>query len=299
MACPRPCRARTRRKTPGHSPRSPLRPSRAARASRQYAPQPHAPQPSRAAADGHLPDGGRWAVVPARGGTTAHRPTSQRYSGGALVGPQLACALIWPAMAGMAAARSAGAGARSGSISHCTGTPLASADADPTARTSGRRSAIKLPGTRSPGLDDGEGGGRHRHLIVLDGDSRAGRGEHADAGLTERQPDGFAAEVRRDPQPSPPDQQPARLLVEIGAHPVEPGIGQLGPGPAQRDQLAVPGQDAEVRLAVELGPVELGAQEGGLILRVGYVGSGPAVPGELVLASLGDRLGEPRARCGR
>ena len=103
----------------------------------------------------------------------------------------------------------------------------------------------------------------------------------------------LGAEVGRDPQPSPPDQQPPGVLVEVGVHPVEPRIGQLGPGPAQRDQLAVPGQDAEVRLAVALRPVQLGAQEGRLVLRVGHVGRAPAVRGELGLAPLGDRLGQP------
>src|SRR6266568_7430821 len=103
-----------------------------------------------------------------------------------------------------------------------------------------------------PGLDDSEADGGHRDLVLLDGDPRAGGGEHARAALPEQQPDGLAAEVRRDPQPAPPDQQPARILVEVRVHPVQPRIGQLGPGPAQRDQLLVPGEQAEIRLAVGL-----------------------------------------------
>ena len=143
------------------------------------------------------------------------------------------------------------------------------------------------------GLDDGEGGGGHRHRVLPDRDARAGRGEQPGAGLPERQSDGAGTEVRRDPQPPPPDQEPARVLVEVGVHPVEPRIGQLGPGPAQRDQLLVPGVQAEVRLAMALLPVELGAQEGGLVLGVGHVGRVPAVRGELSLAALGDGLRQP------
>ena len=46
--------------------------------------------------------------------------------------------------------------------------------------------------------------------------------------------------------------------------------------------------------AVALGPVELGALEGRLVLRVGHLGRGPAVRGELGFASLRDRLRQPR-----
>ena len=101
------------------------------------------------------------------------------------------------------------------------------------------------------------------------------------------------AEVHRDPQRSPPDHEPAGVLIEVGIYLVKPGIGQLGAGPAQRDQLPVPGQDAEVRLAMALLRVQLGPQEGRLVLRVGHIGRGPPELGELGLASLGDGLRQP------
>src|SRR5271166_1062537 len=157
-------------------------------------------------------------------------------------------------------------------------------------RNTGSGSRHRVEG---PGLDDGEGGRGHRDRVLLDRDARAGRDEHASAGLPERQPDGAGAEVRHDPQPPPPDQEPARVLVEVGVHPVEPRIGQLGPGPAQRDQLPVPGVQAKVRLLVALLPVELGAAEGRLVLGGGHVGRVPAVRGELGLTPLGDGLGQP------
>ena len=53
-------------------------------------------------------------------------------------------------------------------------------------------------------------------------------------------------------------------------------------------------RSADVRLAVDLGPVELGTKEGRLVLRVRHVVPVPAVPGELRPAPLGDRLGQPR-----
>jgi hypothetical protein len=128
---------------------------------------------------------------------------------------------------------------------------------------------------------------------VFDGYPRAGRGEQADARLPERQPGSRRAQVGRDPQRTAPHQQPPGLFVEVGPHPFQPRIGQLGPGPAQRDKLPVPGVDAEVRLAVALRPVEFGPQEGRLVLRVGDLGRPPAVPGELGLAAVGDRRREP------
>ena len=71
--------------------------------------------------------------------------------------------------------------------------------------------------------------------------------------------------------------------------------GSVSSGRARRSASSDRYQSSsEVRLAAGLGPVELGAQERLLVLRVGHVGRPPAVRGELRLAARAHRLREER-----
>jgi len=94
-------------------------------------------------------------------------------------------------------------------------------------------------------------------------------------------------------QPTAGDDQPPSVLVEADLRLLQPRIGQLGSAPAECDQLPVPGQQLGVRLAGQLGPVQLGTQERLAVLRIRDVGGGPAVRGELAAPALRDGLGQP------
>ena len=108
----------------------------------------------------------------------------------------------------------------------------------------------------------------------------------------ERQQQGRFAQAGRDPQPPAVQHQPALRLVVVRPHPVQPRIGELRPGPAQRDELRVPGQDLLMPRRVQLRPVQLRPEEGLLVLRVGHLGGAPAVRAELQPAAFGDRRGQ-------
>src|ERR1700738_3590818 len=98
-------------------------------------------------------------------------------------------------MARMAWARSAGEGARCATVkmskvaSHTW--LLAWNESMTRVQNRSNRSSVVAPASpavvrrrgSAAGLDDGEGGGGHRHRVLLDRDPRAGRREHPDAAL--------------------------------------------------------------------------------------------------------------------
>src|SRR5262249_24774671 len=70
---------------------------------------------------------------------------------------------------------------------------------------------------------------------------------------------------------------------------VQPWIGQLRAGLAQRDQAAVEGEHLAVPGQRRFGPVQLRAVEGRGVLRIGYRLRRPTVPAELAAPAGGDR----------
>src|SRR5581483_558727 len=92
-------------------------------------------------------------------------------------------------------------------------------------------------------------------------------------------------EVGCDGQRSPTDQQPPRLVVAVGVHPVETGIAERRDPAAQVHELAIPVEQGAVGLFGEFGPLELGALEGGGILGIGEVVGIPAESRELTAAT--------------
>src|SRR5215471_15968269 len=91
-------------------------------------------------------------------------------------------------------------------------------------------------------LDDGEGGGGHGRGVAVQGHGGGGGGEYPGGRCAQGEALRGLAQVGGDAQAAPVHHEPAALVVVIGADPVQTRVGQLRPGPAQRDQLAIPVQ---------------------------------------------------------
>ena len=109
--------------------------------------------------------------------------------------------------------------------------------------------------------------------------------------------DVLGAQVAGDRDRAAPHDDPALLLVVVDGEVCQPRVGHRGLAVPQRDQVAVEAEHAGVLGVGDLGPIQLGAQEGLRVLRVGDLRGVPAVVGELRLASIGGCPGQLGSGC--